>query len=120
MAPGEERRREPRYGARLDVRFARQVDAARALNAYSINFSAGGLCLRTKGARTVGERLELDVTIEGQRFQLEAEVAWIRGDVCGLRFVNVAPGERTRLEAVARLLERKQLAVETAPPDGAT
>ena len=105
---GAERRRETRFGTRIDVRFARAVDAARALNAYSLNFSAGGLCLRTRGVHPIGERLEIDVTISGERFQLEAEVAWVRGGALGVRFINVPPAERRRLEAVARVLEASQ------------
>ena len=104
---GAERRRETRFGTRIDVRFARLADAARALNAFSLNFSAGGLCLRTKVPHELGERLEIDVTVEGHQFQLEGEVAWVRGEAMGVRFVNVRPPDRERLEAVARALEAR-------------
>lgn len=108
---GADRRLQTRFGAHMDVRFARVADAAKAFKAYSLNFSAGGLCLRTKSQHAVGERLEVDVTVEGEHFQLQAEVAWVRGGAIGVRFVNVSPTMRGRLEAVARTLEAKVDAV---------
>jgi uncharacterized protein (TIGR02266 family) len=105
-----ERRQDVRYAARFDVRFARAKDAARALNTFSINFSAGGLCLRSTQPFTLGEPVRLAVNIEGETFELEGVVAWVRGEAVGVRFVNLLPDVRDRLEAVARTL---------APPPGA-
>jgi len=105
---GNERRTESRYAARFDVRFSRTTDAARALNAFSSNFSAGGLCLRAHQAYELGEALKLDVTIEGFTYSLDGVVAWMRGDAVGVRFVNVRPEVRERLESVARTLARTQ------------
>lgn len=104
---GRERRTDPRYTAHFDVRFARQTDAARALNAFSLNFSSGGLALKTKSAYSLGETLALSLSVEGELFELEGVVAWVRGEALGVRFVNVKPEVRTRLEEVARVLARK-------------
>ena len=99
-----ERRADPRYGAHFDVRFSRKSDAARALNAFSINFSSGGLCVRTRTTYAVGELLALSLTIEGQLFELEGVVSWTRGEAIGVRFVNLNPAVRAQLEAVSRVL----------------
>lgn len=112
MGSGDlDRRQDARYAARFDVRFARTTDAARALNAFSTNFSAGGLCLRARDAYQLGEALKLDVTIEGFTYALDGVVAWVRGDAVGVRFVNLRPEVRERLEAVARSLARRQPAL---------
>ncbi|MBX7101967.1 MAG: PilZ domain-containing protein [Myxococcaceae bacterium] len=102
----DDRRREQRVQAKVEVRFTAVKDAARALNAFSINFSAGGLCLRTKTPRTLGERLQLGLTIDGQQFDLAGTVAWIKGDAIGVRFEEVGPKDRDRLERVARSLAK--------------
>jgi uncharacterized protein (TIGR02266 family) len=99
-----ERRQDARYSARFDVRFARSTDAARAFNAFSTNFSAGGLCIRTSHAHEVGEALKIDVTIEGFTYSLDGVVAWVRHDAVGVRFVNVRPEVREQLERVARIM----------------
>ena len=104
---GGERRSDPRYAAHFDVRFDRVKEAARAFKVYSINFSSGGLCLRTSGSYAVGEALSLDLTIEGGLFQLDAVVSWARGEVVGVRFVNLLPAQRERLERVARVIATK-------------
>lgn len=103
----DDRRREARINARFEVRFNAAADAAKALNAFSVNFSAGGLCLRTKTPRTQGEKLTLALTVEGESFELSGQVAWVRGDAIGVRFENVPSGDRERLEKVARSLESK-------------
>jgi uncharacterized protein (TIGR02266 family) len=104
MTSGSERRSDPRYTAHFDVRFARASEAARALNAFSINFSSGGICLRSKTAYALGESLSLSITVEGEIFELDGVVSWVRGDALGVRFVNVRPAVRAQLERVARRL----------------
>ena len=104
MSSGSERRSDPRYAAHFDVRFSRASDAAKALNAFSINFSSGGLCVRSRTPYALGESLSLSVTVEGELFELEGVVSWVRGEAVGVRFVNVKPGVRARLELVARRL----------------
>lgn len=97
--------------AHFDVRFSRAKDAAKAFNAFSINFSSGGLCLQSKTAYAIGEALSLSLTVEGELFELEGVVSWIRGEAIGVRFVNVAAGVRGRLETVARTLSEKGPAI---------
>ena len=99
-----ENRVDPRFAAHFDVRFTRSVDASRALNAFSVNFSAGGLCLRSQNPLPVGELIALELSIEDELFHLDGVVAWVRGDAVGVRFVNVSPTVRERLQAVARQL----------------
>ncbi len=104
MSIGSERRTDPRYGAHFDVRFSRVTDAAKALNAFSLNFSSGGLCVRSKTPYSLGESLSLSLSIEGQLFELEGVVSWVRGEAVGVRFVNLKPTMRAQLERVARVL----------------
>ncbi len=112
-ASSPDRRADARYAAHFDVRFSRVSDAARALNAFSVNFSAGGLCVRSgRSDHQLGDALSLELTIEGQQFSLEGVVAWQRGDAVGVRFVNVDQVTRKRLEAVARTLSRKLAPVQ--------
>jgi uncharacterized protein (TIGR02266 family) len=94
-----ERRREARIPARVEVRFTDAVHAARVLHAYSLNFSLGGLCLRTRRAYAVGRALSLNVVVGGERLPLEAVVAWVRPSdaAVGVRFVDVGEGPRARL-----------------------
>lgn len=99
-----ERRTDPRYGAHFDVRFSRAADAAKAFNAFSINFSSGGICVRTKTPHSVGEVLSMTLTVEGSLFELEGSVSWVRGDAVGIRFINLKPTMRAELEKVARVL----------------
>ncbi len=53
-AQANNRRGEERVSARFEVHFNHAQEAARALRAYSLNISAGGLCLRTRRAYDVG------------------------------------------------------------------
>ncbi len=105
MTNGSERRQDPRYAAHFDVRFKKAADAAKAFAVYSaVNFSAGGLCVRSANAYGVGEALALTISIEGVVFDLEGVVSWVRGGALGVRFVNLDPLVREQLENVARLL----------------
>ncbi|MBL8914686.1 MAG: PilZ domain-containing protein [Archangium sp.] len=104
---GSERRADPRFAAHFDVRFSKATDAAKAFNAFSINFSSGGLCVKSSGSYELGESLSLSLTIEGEIFELEGVVAWMRGEAIGVRFVNVRTDTRARLESVARILATK-------------
>jgi len=99
-----ERRVHPRVEAKVEVRFGSLTDAAKNLSAFSVNFSAGGVCLKTQVPRAMGERLSLSLTIEDQHFDLSGQVAWLHKDAVGVRFVDVTPNDRDRLETVARSL----------------
>ena len=105
MFRNADRRRDVRIGARVAVKF-KVEEAAKALNTFSVNFSAGGLCLRTKIPHAVGARLELSLDVDGQLFELKGQVAWSRGDVIGVRFEGVTQKDRERLEAVAKVLAK--------------
>src|SRR4051794_39502084 len=99
-----ERRRDPRTGARFEVNFSSAQDAAKAFNTFSVNFSAGGLCIRSQRPHAVGEGVQLTLVIEGQTFALKGTVQWVKADVVGVRFIDLQPDERTRLEELARLM----------------
>lgn len=101
-----DRRKAVRIGAKVKVQFTGVLDAAKALNSFSMNFSAGGLCLRTKVPRAVADHLQLSVTIEGEVFELKGVVAWARADVIGIRFEEVSQKDRERLELVAKVLAK--------------
>jgi uncharacterized protein (TIGR02266 family) len=95
-----ERRSYPRVPARIEIHFAHPEDAARTLRAYSVNVSAGGLCVLTKRPYAVGTSLQLALQIDGEAYALQGMVAWVRKGAVGIRFENVSPGDRRRLEAV--------------------
>lgn len=101
-----DRRRDVRIGAKIEVRFSAAAQAAKALNSFSVNFSAGGLCLRTKSPHAVQDKLQLSLAIEGEQFDLKGIVAWVKADVVGIRFDDVSPKDRERLERVAKILAK--------------
>ena len=107
MRLASERRVDPRHGAHFDVRFSRATDAARAFNAFSVNFSSGGLGLRSSTAYPVGEAVSMSLSIEGELCELEGVVSWVRGEAVGVRFVNLKPPVRAQLERVARALAER-------------
>lgn len=102
-----ERRRDPRVGARFEVAFKHAHDAAKAFKTFSVNFSAGGLCLRSQRPHAVGEVVELHLTVDGQDFEISGTVQWTRAGVVGVRFVDVQAETRTRLAEVARTMIEK-------------
>lgn len=101
-----DRRRDVRIGAKIGVRFQAVAQAAKALNTFSVNFSAGGLCLRTKSPHAVQEKLQLSLDVDGEAFDLKGVVAWVKDDVIGIRFEDVSPKDRERLERVAKVLAK--------------
>ncbi len=104
---GADRRTEERVAGRVEVRFPDATHAARALRAYSLNFSAGGLCVRTKKQYELNEEVELSVAVGGENLLLVAAVAWIRGDAVGFRFTNLSESQRARLVEVVEHLKHK-------------
>ena len=96
----DERRRQQRVAARFQVRFEAPEEAARALRAYSINVSVGGLCLKTGRAYGVGVALLLHMQVGDDKFDLDARVAWVRPGVIGVRFMHVPPDVQLRLDRV--------------------
>jgi uncharacterized protein (TIGR02266 family) len=104
---GADRRQHERVPGRVEVRFARADQAARALRAYSLNFSVGGLCLKTQKRYEVGDRLKLSMTVEGQDFSVSGAVAWVRpGVAIGVRFEDVPEPDRIRLEQMVASLKK--------------
>lgn len=101
-----DRRRYERIAARMEVRFGKVTEAARALRAYSLNFSAGGLCLKTQRQYAVGDTLSLEITVEGSEFHLTGAVAWVRQGAIGVRFENVSEEDRLRLSHVLAAFKR--------------
>lgn len=99
---GDDRRQFERYSARIEVRFSHPTDAARAFHAYSLNFSVGGLCIKTQRPYVIGDALRLELVVEaGEPIHVDAEVAWMRAGAVGVRFVNVPGDVRERLAAIA-------------------
>lgn len=101
---GAERRQFERVLARIEVRFEQPRQAAKALRAFSLDLSAGGLCLRTRRQYSLGETLNLEMRIAEHDFQLEGVVAWIRDGVIGVRFQQVSDKDRQRLSSVIQSL----------------
>ncbi|HYV43450.1 MAG TPA: TIGR02266 family protein [Myxococcaceae bacterium] len=102
---GEDRRQHERVTAHIEVRFGRADEAARALRAYSLNFSVGGLCLKTQRPYELGERLSLSMTIEGREVECLGVVAWVRSGVAiGVRFEEVKDADRALLQQMVKAL----------------
>ncbi len=108
VAPPPNRRTEERIAAHFEVRFAQTQDAARALRAYSVNVSSGGLCLRTRRAYELGATVSLAMKIGAEEFQFDGIVAWVReeDEAVGVRFTNVSDPDRARLQHVIDTLKR--------------
>jgi uncharacterized protein (TIGR02266 family) len=102
------RRAHERVTATFNVRFQETQDAARALRAYSLNLSAGGLCLRTRRSYDVGAHVRLQMTVGGEDFDLEGVISWVRDDAeaIGVRFVDVSEADQARLQRVVASFKR--------------
>ncbi|AGC46310.1 hypothetical protein MYSTI_05022 [Myxococcus stipitatus DSM 14675] len=102
------RRADERVTAKFAVRFEQTEDAARALRVFSINVSAGGLCLRTRKAYDVGAQVRLSMDIAGEEFHLTGIIAWVRDEqeAIGVRFTDVSDEDRERLQRVVASFKR--------------
>lgn len=103
---GNDRRVAQRIPARVEVRFEEATDAARALRAYSLNLSVGGLCVRTSRRYEVGATLKLSIGVEGEQYDVNGVVAWVRDGAVGIRFEKLSVEDRQRLEALVASLRR--------------
>ncbi len=101
---GRERRLDERVAGRVEVRFHEVADAARALRAYSVNLSVGGICLRTQKDYAVGTELALTLIVHGEPIELTGVVAWRRNGAIGVRFTNRSPEVQRKLEALKQSL----------------
>jgi uncharacterized protein (TIGR02266 family) len=102
------RRTHERVTATFELRFQDTEDAARALRAYSLNLSAGGLCLRTRRTYDVGARVRLQMTVSGEDFDLDGVISWVRDDAeaIGVRFIGVNEADQLRLQRVVSSFKR--------------
>jgi len=101
-----ERRRDARVQGRIEVRFREAAEAARALRAYSLNLSAGGICIKTQREYEVGTALHLTLSLQGDALELTGMVAWRRDGAIGVRFTHVSPGAAETLEMLKQSLRR--------------
>lgn len=101
-----DRRGNYRVPARIAVRFHASEHAARALRAYSLNFSVGGLCLKTEKAYEIGQKLQLELELDGRALSAAGEVAWVRGGAIGVRFTELSRADRESLEKLVRTLRK--------------
>jgi len=103
---GEERRTTDRIPVRIEVHFRDAAAAAEALRCYAVNFSVGGICLKTDRSYPVGHVLQLVLLVEDERFELDGVVAWARSreQAIGVRFREVEPGAKERLGALVHRL----------------
>jgi len=102
---GPERRRKERVPARIEVRFQKSAAAAMAFRAYSLNFSIGGLCLRTRNLYPIGTWLRLFLKIESQEYEMTGVVAWERRGAIGVRFEKLDPADLQRLASLVAALK---------------
>ena len=103
---GEERRATDRIPVRIEVHFRDAAAAAEALHSYAVNFSVGGICLKTERTYPLGHVLQLVLLVDEERFELEGEVAWARAreQTIGVRFRQVEPVAKERLAALVHRL----------------
>jgi uncharacterized protein (TIGR02266 family) len=103
---GEERRAADRIPVRIEVHFRDAAAAAEALRSYAVNFSVGGICLKTERGYPVGHVMALVLLVEDERFELEGVVAWARPreQAIGVRFREVDPSAKERVAALVHRL----------------
>src|SRR5262245_52610800 len=114
---GEERRETDRIPVRIEVHFHDAAAAAEALRSYAVNFSVGGICLKTDRSYPVGHLLQLVLLVDEERFELEGVVAWARGreQAIGVRLRAGGSGAEERRGALVQRLGRPAVPVAWSP-----
>jgi Tfp pilus assembly protein PilZ len=97
----EDRREHERVPARIEVRIEERVDAARAFRAFSLNFSNGGICIKTEKAYELGSALQVFIAIGEEEHSLGGTVAWVREGAIGVRFDTRGVNDR---ESITRIM----------------
>jgi hypothetical protein len=100
-----DRRLEERIPTRIAVRFNAPEDAARALRAFSVNVSTGGLAIRTSHAYPLGGPLQITLEVGDEELRLDSIVAWSRSGIVGVRFTNVKEPAAKRLQKLISSLK---------------
>lgn len=102
----EDRREHDRVPVRIEVRMEERTEAARAFRAFSLNFSNGGICIKTEKRYEIGMPLKLSITIGADEHRLGGIVAWVREGTIGVRFDNRDENDG---ESIARILAAVRL-----------
>jgi hypothetical protein len=63
----------------------------------------------------MGEVVSLSLQVDRESFELTGSVQWIRNDVIGIRFIELQPNDRERLQTVARQLMEKEFQERVEP-----
>jgi uncharacterized protein (TIGR02266 family) len=86
--------------------------------AYIKNVSGGGLYIETASSATMGQKLEIELTLPGEEssFKVSTEVAWVNpravGDLgpgIGVRFLNLDDKKRTKIQRLVESALEKEL-----------
>jgi hypothetical protein len=107
LTPATGRRRHPRLGVTLPIRWRSSV-GAEFRSAVSKTISVGGLWMRTDSAPALGERLDLQISLgdEQHPVQAHAEVRWTRGEPpgmdVGVEFTEIAQHDREVIDLMIR------------------
>lgn len=97
-----ERRRNPRVRISVDVDFTSEHNF---YSARTRDISAGGLFIETDIGLPVGSRIQVDLRFLRSHVMVHAEVVWAlvgeggRTEGVGVRFLDLAPRARERIEA---------------------
>lgn len=103
---------EARQHKRLDLRAEITLHGeTNFFQGFSENISEGGIFVITHHTEPIGSTVELDILLPGQRREpvtIKGEVCWVRDydpsnssidPGMGLRFLNLNPGDKERIEA---------------------
>jgi c-di-GMP-binding flagellar brake protein YcgR len=110
-----ERRKYPRFNVDLPIEYYR-IDSSSGHTSKALNISEGGLLLSFPEQMDIGQyvrlRLFLLLGSELNTIEVLAEVVWTdihlgesrRDYRCGIKFIDVSPGDMTKLKSFLRNL----------------